>query len=191
MEMNLTIYREIISNLPETVELRHDVDFSVEAALEVAKIDHRLGVKSSFYIRPHAYYLEWEFIRALHSMKHRVGIHLNTPATTNPDVLTQMLQNAYLNISKFGHVHKAFTFHRNDEVSASFTQPQYYGFLNHNLCPDGYVSDARGIMPEIPKKGVLNLHPEWWVYPGKTPKEKIEYYFNQKIEQCLKEILPD
>lgn len=190
MEMNTLLYREIISSLPDKVQLRHDVDFSPLAAYTIARIDYECDKKPWFYFRAHAYPL---WIKAVNnfSLIGNVGIHIDTPETTNPEVLIQILENAYFELSHYGHIKKAFTFHRNNKISASFTQPQYHGFLNHNLCPDGYVSDARGIMPDIPKKGVLNLHPEWWVYPGKTPKEKIEYYFNQKIEQCLKEILPD
>lgn len=188
--MDLELYKEIVSNLSPDVILRHDVDVSLEAAVQIAEIDKELGRESKFYLMHHSEYYNlranMQVVIKLLNLGHTVGAHIHSLFTKDLHSLEGSLKEFYRIYDYTG-----FTFHLNNEHSAQFQRHSYCGVKNDNLCPDGYTSDARGIMPKIPTKGVLNLHPEWWVYPGKTPQEKLEYYFNQQYQRCLKEILPD
>lgn len=182
--MNLELYKFIVQQLPITVKLRHDVDVSPEAALELAKMERSLGISAHYYIMVDSpYYHDDGLLWKLRDMGHRVGLHVEAPT-----VMTLTDKINAVEMYKFD----GFTLHKpHVPIMGGPLRYSCSGLRNDNLCPDGYVSDARGIMPEIPSKGVLNLHPEWWVYPGNSPKEKLEYYFNQQKEKCLKEILPD
>lgn len=189
--MDLELYKELVSSLSPEITLRHDVDVSLDAAAEIAKIDNYLRRQSYFYFRTdNEYYgINRHKINRFSILGHFVGAHINSEFILNAPDLCAYLEMARDNFPFLN----CYTIHINTKWTAQLKSPTYIGFRNDNLCPNGYISDSRGVLPIIPKdfKGVLNLHPEWWVYPGNSPKEKLEYYFNQQKEKCLKEILPD
>ncbi len=182
--MDLKLYRFIVERMPITVKLRHDVDISPVAAIELGKLEQSIGVSAHYYIMVDSpYYKDDSLLWRLRDMGHRVGLHVEAPT-----VITLSDKIGAVEEYRFD----GFTLHKPYiPIMGGLLGSNCNGLRNDNICPDGYVSDARGTMPEIPTKGVLNLHPEWWVYPGATPKEKLEYYFNQQKDKCIKEILPD
>ena len=187
--MDLELYKQIVSTLSPTVRLRHDVDVSLDAAEVIARIDAENHRPSFFYFRAdNKYYgINRSKLARFTNLGHYVGAHIDSEYILNASDLCGSLEAVRQDHPYFN----SFTIHINTPWTNNLNRPTCLGFRNDNICPDGYVSDARGIMPEIPTKGVLNLHPEWWVYPGNSPKEKLEYYFNQQKEKCIKEILPD
>jgi hypothetical protein len=182
--MDLELYKQIVSNLSPQVTLRHDVDVSIHAAYEIAEIDTQMGVTSHFYFRTDYYAINHGLLHYI-GKYHRVGLHISAWDEHDLSAKTSRAFQLYQ--------WDGFTIHINDDITKTFIAPFYSGIRNDNICPNGYISDARGVMPVIPPefKGVLNIHPEWWVYPGETPKDKLKYYFNQQYEKCLMEILPD
>jgi hypothetical protein len=61
--------------------LRHDVDMDLDTALEIAKIEHRHGVSSTYFILPdHPYFKRADFIsvcKKMQDMGHEIGYHNN------------------------------------------------------------------------------------------------------------------
>lgn len=57
--------------------LRHDVDFSIDGALQMAQIEAKYGVKSTYYIRPIAAYMKRASvpILAIKALGHEIGYH--------------------------------------------------------------------------------------------------------------------
>ena len=57
--------------------LRHDVDFSIDGALQMAQIEAEYDVKSTYYIRTRAAYLKRasSFFRAIRRLGHEIGFH--------------------------------------------------------------------------------------------------------------------
>ncbi|OIM99455.1 hypothetical protein BFR57_02500 [Idiomarina sp. MD25a] len=69
-----------ILDVPRFVILRHDVEFSVKGALALARIEHELGIKSTFFFLQTSDYNcfdrhEAERIREIISLGHDVGLH--------------------------------------------------------------------------------------------------------------------
>jgi hypothetical protein len=183
--MDLKLYKKLLAILGPQVELRHDVDISLEAALCMAEIDFAFGRKSIFYIRPCCRYYSpdpW-ILERIKEFGHEIGAHIDSVSDECDLYPTLVWANQFFDFEKF-------TFHINTDQTAKFDRPFYKQFINKNIVKD-YTSDSRGSGINVPRKGVLNIHPEWWVYPGDSPKEKLEYYFNQQKDKCIKEILPD
>ena len=71
-----------VSDKNSFVLLRHDVEFSTQRALQIAKIEYLEGVKSSFLfqVRSNAYNVlsifNREIIKQILELGHKVGLHL-------------------------------------------------------------------------------------------------------------------
>ena len=61
--------------LDHLVILRHDVDLKAENSLAVAKIEHGLGIKASYYFRIVEQSNKPEIIKAIAGMGHEIGYH--------------------------------------------------------------------------------------------------------------------
>ena len=74
-------FQDVNDSLNSFCLLRHDVEFSIERALKMAKIDSDNGIKSSFFIQVlnNAYNplsnINTELIRKIESYGHYVGLH--------------------------------------------------------------------------------------------------------------------
>lgn len=78
------------------VILRHDVDYSLERALEMAKIEKRLGIQSTFFILIHSIFynpsspITAKFIKKILDLDHKIGLHYDGTFfeinETNPNV---------------------------------------------------------------------------------------------------------
>lgn len=66
------------------VILRHDVDVSLHAALQIARIENELGIQSTYFILFHSELYNpfnttsSEIIRKILRLGHRVGLHYNS-----------------------------------------------------------------------------------------------------------------
>ena len=67
--------KDSIKNDQKTVILRHDVDLKAGNSLEVAKIEHSLGIKASYYFRVVEQSNKPEIIKAIAAMGHEIGYH--------------------------------------------------------------------------------------------------------------------
>jgi hypothetical protein len=70
-----------IQSYEKFIIMRHDVDFSLDNAIILARIEHELGISSSFFIRLHARHyspLELKYFRIVKeiiNLGHEVGLH--------------------------------------------------------------------------------------------------------------------
>ena len=61
--------------------LRHDIDFSLDDALRIAKIENNLGIQSTYFILLHSQFYNplsidsSEFIRKILKLGHQIGLH--------------------------------------------------------------------------------------------------------------------
>ena len=74
-------FKEVKKKTKSFCIIRHDVEFSINRALSMAKIDNSLGIKSSFFFQvnsPCYNLLSYENINKIHkiiNMKHFIGLH--------------------------------------------------------------------------------------------------------------------
>lgn len=68
------------------VILRHDVDRRPRKALEMARLEHALGVRSTYYFRiKRSGVFSSEVVREIAALGHEVGVHYETLAACNGD----------------------------------------------------------------------------------------------------------
>ena len=69
----------------KTVVLRHDVDLKAENSLAVAKIEHKLGIKASYYFRIIPQSNNSEIIKQIVALGHEIGYHYEDFSLLNGD----------------------------------------------------------------------------------------------------------
>lgn len=112
------------ANIKETDErffiLRHDVEFSVEKAYELAKIEHDdLRIQSSYFfqIRNYSYnalaFKNVSMIQQIYKMGHKIGLHVNSSGLNCLSALIPLIKNdLHLLQDGVGVPIDRFSFHR-------------------------------------------------------------------------------
>ena len=186
MDLDYTLILKAIQY--KTVDLRHDVDLSMDAAFEMAKLESYCGVNSTYYIRLDCDYYNpmsaknvWR-INEMAQAGHGIGLHIDTTFIEDEAQLIE-----YINEAKTFMPFTMFTFHINTDKTKGFTKTHYAGLENKSLV-EKYISDSRGNWSKRNFDFIKNndnftllIHPEWWMYKG--TKHSI-------IKQAIKEILP-
>ena len=137
--------------------LRHDVDLSLEAALEMARLEHDLGVRATYLLMTEsAFYNLRSHVglytqRQLRQWGHAVGLHAVYPRAE--------LDRRF---------DKVVSWH---EPEPSFEREPVFGAVNVLEPPygDNVVADGGGCPHEAVAAGMgawfqLSIHPERWVY---------------------------
>lgn len=102
------------------VILRHDVDYSPQKALELAKIDRSVGVSSIFFflVRGHWYnffgHYTQQAVREIQAMGFPIGLHYAPPPEIDNTLEAQhnqLLMDFSLMSSEFPSVYPAFSWH--------------------------------------------------------------------------------
>lgn len=65
--------------------LRHDVDRKIKNALQMAELEHDLGIQSSYYFR-YPYTFKPEIIKQIQSLGHEIGYHYETLSKAKGDL---------------------------------------------------------------------------------------------------------
>ena len=216
MDFTLTKYKELLQlsidrfkfvdlecqQLPSQAALwRHDVDFCPCLALQMARVDHAMGIRSTFYyLVSSEYYNVFEFstaeiIKEVASMGHRIGLHFspnpNLPGTLESlenQLMDQalVLKNAIqLSVSSFS-IHNPTTFHSEyfDKSVHSRLRNASSSLLRKTY---SYCSDSNGYWryksleslirnPDITRLYVLT-HPIWWQDNNLLARERVNVHF--------------
>jgi len=192
---------------------RHDVDFSLDYSLDLAKIENEFNISSTYFLHLHNEFynlLEFrskEVVNQLIKLGHNIGIHFDTHFY---DIKTEEEIEKYLNLEKmiffelFGVTPKAFSFHNTNDFVMSCQADSYAGLINTyakvfqteiQYCSDsnGYWRFARLydlIKERRHKKLQVLTHPEWWQEIVRSPKERINHIIDNNAHR-LKIIYED
>lgn len=60
------------------VLIRHDVDRAIYPALDMARLEHRYGIRSTYYVRYKKHILDRDAIRRIAELGHEIGYHYET-----------------------------------------------------------------------------------------------------------------
>ncbi|HEY2541635.1 MAG TPA: hypothetical protein VGH92_01150 [Gaiellaceae bacterium] len=171
--------------------LRHDVDLSLEAALEMARIEHELGVRATYFLMTESGFYNLDSHvgkyaqRQLRQWGHAVGLHAVYP-------------HAELD----GRFDKVIAWHNPDPEYMS--QP-IGGAVNvmeePYFTPGHYRSDSNASWREgCPHEQLaagafewlqLLVHPEIWVYEGATMRESMESMLEAKRAEWIDALIND
>ena len=83
--MEPRLFREvpILDPAERHVLLRHDIDCSLEEAVQLAEFEKHLGVRASYYVMMHSLLYDLRHssaLREIAAMGHEVGVHFDLPA---------------------------------------------------------------------------------------------------------------
>jgi hypothetical protein len=176
---------------PGDVFLRHDVDLSLEAALEMGRVEHELGVRATYCLMTESVFYNLDSPVGLQTQRqlrlwgHAVGLHAvypraeldgrfdNVIAWHNPDP-------AYMREPVVGAV--------NVLEAPYFTQGRYRSDSNAHWregCPHDEL--RTGALEWLQ----LLVHPEIWVYEGVTMGETMRSMLDAKRGQWLEALAAD
>jgi hypothetical protein len=158
---------------PGDVLLRHDVDMSLEAALTMAELEAEDGVASTYFLMTQSDFYNLDSragrvaVARLRELGHRIGLHAIHPEralderfdpvfawhTPDPDYMTEPVEGL-VNVMQPG-----------------FFEPERYRSDSNRHWRSGCPHDelAQGSFEWLQ----LLVHPEIWVYPGGTMREKM------------------
>ena len=176
----------------DAVLVRHDVDVSLQMALQMAQIEAKHGYPSTFFImidnelyNPYAV----ENKRIIHQIAecgHEIGLHFVPEFDSSGLLINQLKKDAVLLSEMTDLPIRSFSIHRpsphvlnteflvkgfaNAYESRYFSSDKYISDSNNNFrCGDplGFINAFRGKMLQ------LCIHPIWWSEEERTPQEKI------------------
>ena len=170
---------------PGDLFLRHDVDLSLEAALELARLEHARGARATYFLMTESvfYNLESELgrntLRELRDLGHAVGLHAVYPRAAQDDRFDAVVawhnpDSAYVNRPVSGFV--------NVMQAPWFTKGKYRSDSNQHWregCPHDELRAGRFEWMQ------LLVHPEIWVYPGATMGETMRAMVEAKQSELF------
>ncbi|HUW96836.1 MAG TPA: hypothetical protein VMW58_13715 [Anaerolineae bacterium] len=166
--------------------LRHDVDYSPQKALELARIDRSLRVRSTFFIllRGQSYnflgHHTQRRVREIHAMGFPIGLHYAAPPDIGDDHQAhrqQLLRDFQLMRSEFPEAYPAFSWHIPPPLAlqGSFSAPdgmvdlysqryfQQIKYASDSSLRNSYEHLMQIFISGEHQKVQLVLHPECWV----------------------------
>ena len=165
--------------------LRHDVDLSLEAALQLARLEHERGARATYFLMTESvfYNLDSELGRdtlaRLRELGHAVGLHAVHPRAQFDARFDPVLA---------WHNPNAEFVHEPVEDTVNVMQPPW--FTRGNYRSDSNQHWREGCPHEELRTGAfawiqLLVHPEIWVYDGETMGETMRAMLDVKREELL------
>lgn len=164
--------------------LRHDIDVSPKLALEMAKLEHKLGVNSTFFfmVRSPFYNLfsraNDNIVRQIIDMGHCIGLHYDEGYYSKNISLQELVDSEILMLEKnFDTRINVVSFHQPSKkiIDNSIGIKQINTYDKSYFRDIKYVSDSNMIFKDdiidiitsgvYPKIQVL-IHPIWWMACG-------------------------
>lgn len=190
--------------------LRHDIDYSPQRALKLAKIEHELDIQATYFIQLNSkYYNSFEddvvsHFKEIISWGHKIGLHVSISEERDLESQLQFEKNTleHLLNTKID----VFSWHNPTQSQLSnHKDKQYAGMMNsYQAAPQAtYISDSNGYWRHDRLFEILNvekhpqlhvlLHPIWWQDTVMSPRQRIMRALNGRrianqndYEQLLK-----
>jgi hypothetical protein len=170
---------------------RHDLDFSVQRALALARIEAEEDARATYFLDPNSTFynaLERTNVDAVHAildLGHDLGLHFDP---TFGEVDDELSAGRELLEHTFGVQVQAFSVHNPDLVRWADERDTIAGMVNaYGLALRerfSYVSDSNGIWRHRRLREVLEegseqrlhvlTHPAWWVPEPLAPRARIQ-----------------
>ncbi|HAQ70447.1 MAG TPA: hypothetical protein DCX14_16100 [Flavobacteriales bacterium] len=174
---------------------RHDLDFSPHRALKLARIEHEMGVKSTFFLLPHSRFYNlfekenFDIIREFENLGHDIALHFDFAFYDVTDQRTfeeNLISEKNFLERTFHRKIEAFSFHNPNKWALNYGQHNVAGMINaystffvNNVA---YASDSNGYwrnesiaqrLEESHHRVQILTHPVWWTEKLTSPKERV------------------
>jgi hypothetical protein len=212
VEFSLAGYRQLITTLQDEgyafceyeeieerlagdnpfVVLRHDIDISLRPALEIARLEHELGVKATYFVLLRSPFYNalsqanMDIMDQIHSLGHPIATHVDLTMYDNDCVAA--LQEVELFARCFPYInkdlvtlHSPYELHRIPIKDVPELNIVYGSAVRGDVA---YISDSTGRWRygqpldseafKTRKPMQLLTHPVWWIQEGETPGQKLD-----------------
>jgi len=185
-----------VSPIGPYVILRHDIDFSIAKAVEIAHLDSSVGARSTFFVlltTPYYNPLDEENLarlRELLDLGHEIGLHVDCSGFDGLTAEEQLRRVQSQASCLEAHLGVRFTSIAQHKPTAAKTHPVFPGYVDAYgsafFTDIGYISDSRmlfrvkdvyGFFRDHPRSQAV-LHPIWW---HKTPKTRTQILGELKV----------
>jgi len=173
------------------VFLRHDIDLSLDAALQMAELEAELGVSTTFLLMTESVFYNLASsegvaaIEGLRALGHAVGLHA-----------------VYPKVELDARFDSVVSWHNPDPAYMSEKVPGAINvYAEPYFSPQTYRSDSnqhwRSGCPHEELRGggfpwvQILVHPEIWVYPGATMGQTMTAMLEAEKERRLKQLADD
>lgn len=195
-----------VKSKSRTVVFRHDIDFDVNCAERIARVEAQLGVSSTYFflLRTSFYNIfgssETEQIKSILALGHHIGLHFDSRSypdgTSVEEMAENMTKEAQILSSWFKVDVKAVSFHRPSQHDLSVTN--FSGNLINAYSPQfcesmQYVADSAGSWKYGHPTSHLSFtnglpmqvltHPIWWAGESCDPLAVLNEYRIEKDEK--------
>jgi hypothetical protein len=171
--------------------LRHDVDLSLDAALQLAQLEHERGARATYFLMTESVFYNLdskrgrEALEELRSLGHAVGLHAIYPRATRDDRFDAVM--AWHNPDP-EYVH--------DPVSGFVNVMQPPWFTKGKYRSDSNQHWREGCPHEELRAGAfewlqLLVHPEIWVYDGATMSETMHAMLDTRRAEWIEWLTED
>lgn len=202
-------FRDIpLENIPYLI-LRHDIDFSIPAAIKMARIEHELGIQSTYFVLFSSKFynvLEGntvEQLRELAKLGHEIGLHYDPRQYRSYG--KNMKKTLEIQIKMLEHLlgTKVYSIARHGPWDRDpFAKIKGYINANHpNLRGDLFIHDScrawtpleglLKLLSQPPQKVQLLIHPENWQEIRLDREGLLDKFFQdleKEIEKTKKEL---
>lgn len=188
---------------------RHDLEFSPDIALEMAKMENQEGIKSTYFIQLHSYFyntFEKEILLAImniSSLGHQLGLHFNTHFY---NIKSENKLDYYIKQDKgiletlLNRKISVFSFHNTNTFLLSCDKEKYGGLINvysgYFKNEVGYCSDSTGIWryerledrlhENKDNKLQVLIHDAMWQDEVLSPRQRIFKIIDKRAEYLKK-----
>ena len=195
-EYDFIFFDELNKNKSQVI-IRHDIDFDVDAALKMAKIERELHLKSTYFflISNDSYNLlskkNISNVLEIKEMGHKISLHYDP--TVYEDYFEGFKKEKEVFENVFGvkltevSIHRPNDFFINNDEKIGTCDHTYMTKYTKDV---KYFSDSRGSFRyghPFKSDEFLNnqniqilIHPIWWIYEGDNRYEKLIKFYNNK-----------
>jgi hypothetical protein len=176
--------------------LRHDIDFSPQAALKIARIEREEGVAATYFVNLHSEFynlLEREVsdcVLKIAELGHDIGLHFDSHyfGVSSEDQLDGLLETEVSILhAMLGIRVKSFSFHNTTPFTMNCKRDMYAGLINayadYFQSRAGYCSDSNGywrfrrledVLREAKDERLVVLtHAEMWLDQPLSPRKRV------------------
>ena len=187
---------------------RHDCDYSLNRALELARIENEMDIKSTFFINPHCWFYnifeknQTDLIMKILNFGHNIGLHFDAGYydVKHENELNDLIAFEGMMLENFFDTKiDVFSFHNPTAYLLTCEQSEYGGMINcySRTFKDeiSYCSDSNGywrhqriydFLLSSDKNNIQVLtHPGWWLDVVKQPRDRILRALNGRRDHVM------
>jgi len=187
---------------------RHDVDFSVHAALRMAEIEAEEGCRATYFLLLRSQFYNLlekpvvDRVRDILALGHDIGLHFDAgfyELTAEAQLEEPLSFERSVLLKTFDRPIAAFAFHNPGSFTETCLGGSYAGMVNvyssYFRSEVGYVSDSNGYwrhqsLPEVLAARQHDrlqalTHPEWWQETAMPPRARVERCVRGRAEATM------